>query len=219
MDAVSSSILKKQLVAATGLLLCGFLAAHLAGNLLLFAGPRAFNIYAHRLTSTPLIYVAEAVLALLFLVHAGLAVRLAVGNVRARGRRYALKRSAGGSTVASSTAPWTGAVILVFVVLHVRALKFGPVYLATYGDETVRDLHRTCVEYFADPLAVAWYLVAMAAMGLHAWHGLWSAVQSLGIGDGRFDAKARLLSRCFAVCAGAGFSILPIFCHLQGTRP
>lgn len=218
---MSSTILKKQLVAATGLLLCGFLAAHLAGNLLLFAGPRAFNVYAHRLTSSPLIYAAEAVLGLVFLVHAGTALRLAVLNLRARGGRgYALKRRTGrGATWASATMPWTGGVALVFVVLHVRALKFGPVHHATYGDETVRDLFRTCMDYFADPLVVAWYVAAMAAVSLHVWHGLWSAFQSLGINDAGFDARVRALSRCYAVCMGAGFSVLPVFCHLRGAAP
>ncbi len=65
-----SSIGRKQLVAVTGLLLCGFLVTHLTGNLLLLAGPNAFNLYAHKLAELgPLLYLAEAALAAIFLVH------------------------------------------------------------------------------------------------------------------------------------------------------
>ena len=59
---IMSSVVKKQLTGITGLLLCGFLVSHLAGNFLIFVGADAFNTYAYKLTSTPLIYVAEAIL-------------------------------------------------------------------------------------------------------------------------------------------------------------
>ena len=70
-----SSVVKKQFVGITGLLLCGFLVSHLLGNLLLFVGPEAFNKYGHALTSNPLIYIAEAGLLVLFLGHMGLAIK------------------------------------------------------------------------------------------------------------------------------------------------
>ena len=72
---MKSSVVKKQLVGITGLLLCGFLVTHLAGNFLLLVGPEAFNKYGHALTSNPLIYVAEAGLAALFIAHMGMAIR------------------------------------------------------------------------------------------------------------------------------------------------
>ena len=66
---ISSSIGTKILIALTGLALFGFLIAHLAGNLLVFVSPAAFNDYAHKLVSNPLIYLAEAGLAALFVLH------------------------------------------------------------------------------------------------------------------------------------------------------
>src|SRR5437867_350205 len=93
---LASSIGKKQIVALTGLLLVGFLIAHLAGNLLVFEGPEAINAYSHKLLTNPLIYVAEAGLAALFLVHMGLALELTRENLAARGPvRYAMVRSRG----------------------------------------------------------------------------------------------------------------------------
>lgn len=215
---LSSSVLRKQIVALTGLLLCGFLLVHLAGNLLLFVGPEAFNIYAHRLTSTPLIYGAEVVLGLIFLVHLGLTLKLTLENIRARGSSpYHTKKPTGrGATWASSTMPYTGMIVLLFIVLHLEALKFGPVYHVTYQDLNVRDLYRTCLEYFSTPGPVAYYVFSMVAVSFHTYHGFWSAFQSLGIHHPKYTPLIRWASRLFAITMGTGFSILPVYCHLQG---
>jgi len=66
---LGSSIGRKMLMGASGLLLLGFLVVHVSGNLILFAGPEAFNHYSHGLTTNPLIYVAELGLLVLFALH------------------------------------------------------------------------------------------------------------------------------------------------------
>ena len=210
---MGSSIIRKQIVALTGLLLCGFLVAHLLGNFLMFLGPKAFNLYAHQLTSTPLIFGAEALLALIFLVHLGLAFKLNIENIIARGTSYALKQKTGrGATFASSTMPYTGIIILIFVILHIKSLKFGPVYYATYDGREIRDLFRTCLEYFSHPLPVIWYVFSMVAVSIHTYHGFWSAFQSIGF----HRPILKTASKAYALCMGIGFSTLPVFCYIQG---
>jgi succinate dehydrogenase / fumarate reductase cytochrome b subunit len=169
----STSVGKKQLMAITGLLLSGFLVTHLLGNILIVVGADAFNYYAYKLTSNPLIYVAEAGLAGLFLLHLVLAMVLTVQNKKSRGSNgYFMKVNTGrGTTFASKSMPYTGFVILIFLILHIRDLKFGPVYMTTVDGVEMRDLHRTVIEYFADPLHTAWYVFAMAMMALHLGHG------------------------------------------------
>ena len=51
LKTVGTSVGKKLLMALTGLAFCGFLAAHLAGNLTLYGGADAFNSYAEHLHS------------------------------------------------------------------------------------------------------------------------------------------------------------------------
>ena len=110
---LSSTIGKKQIVAVSGLLLCGFLVVHLLGNLLLLAGPDAFNMYAYRLTSTPLIYIAEAVLGLIFVTHLYLALSLTYQNKTARPEKYFMKTKSGkGANFFSRSMPFTGLIIL-----------------------------------------------------------------------------------------------------------
>ena len=214
---MGSSIISKQIIALTGLLLCGFLVTHLLGNFLLFLGPQAFNLYAHKLTSTPLIYGAEVLLALIFLIHLGLALKLNVENIIARGQRYSLKQKTGrGATLASSTMPYTGIIILIFAILHIKALKFGPVYYATYDGIEIRDLFKTCLEYFSHPLPVIWYVFSMMVVSVHTYHGLWSAFQSLGCHHPKYTPILKMISQAYALCMGIGFSLLPIYCYIEG---
>lgn len=213
----SSSIGLKQLVGATGLALCGFLVTHMAGNFLILVSKDAFNTYAHKLTSNPLIYVAEAILAGLFLMHLGLAMRLAFENKAARPERYAVKRATGrGTTFASKTMPLTGLVILAFLISHLLNMKFGTYYETTLDGIVVRDLYRTVMEYFSDPLHTAWYVVAMVTAGIHTSHGFGSAFQSLGINHPKYNPLIKLLTKLYGLFIAVGFSGIAIWSFLQG---
>lgn len=212
-----SSIVKKQLMGLTGLLLCGFLVSHLAGNMLIFCGAQSFNSYAHALITNPFIYAAEAALALVFLAHIGLAIRLTIENNQARPAKYFMKQATGrGATFASSTMPYTGFIILLFLVFHIWHFKFGAYYSVTYDDVEMRDLYRLLVEYFANPLAVIWYLFSMLCLGLHVSHGFWSAFQSIGFSHPKYTPCLRTLAKLYAVVITIGFSSLPIYLYLQG---
>jgi len=217
MKHLSSSVVKKQIMGVTGLLLCGFLLSHLIGNCLIYVGPKAFNSYAHALITNPLIYVAEAVLAIIFLTHVGIAMRLTLENSQARPEKYFIRQKSGhGATFASSTMPYTGIIILIFLVLHIINFKFGPVYMATYDGVDMRDLHKLMIEYFANPLNVAWYIFAVIAVGIHVSHGFWSAFQSIGFSHPKYNGLLQGLSKAYALLITVGFSALPIWCFMQG---
>lgn len=216
---LNSSIMKKQIMGVTGLLLCGFLVSHLIGNGLIYFGDRAFNTYAHTLVTNPLIYFAEAILLGIFVTHIFLAMKLTLENKAARPVAYAVKKPTGrGSTFASSTMPYTGLLILVFLVFHILHFKFGPVYKITYDGVEMRDLYRLLVEYFHQPLAVVWYVFCMLALGLHVSHGFWSAFQSIGFNHPKYNSCLKNLAKVYALLMTVGFSALPIYCYLQGGR-
>lgn len=216
---LSSSVMKKQIMGITGLMLCGFLITHLAGNFLIFVGPDAFNKYAYTLTSNPLIYVAEFILAAIFLTHLGLAIKLTMENKAARPQNYYIKQKTGrGATFASSTMPYTGLLILVFLVSHLLHFKFGPMHSAVVGGIEMRDIYKTVVDYFISPLNVAWYIFCMIALGIHVSHGFWSAFQSIGFNHPKYNCLVKFASKAFGVLVTIGYSALPIFCHLQGVK-
>jgi len=215
-----NSVVKKQFMGISGLLLCGFVIAHLLGNLTLFIGPDAFNKYGYTLTSNPLIYAAEAGLMAIFLVHLVLAVQLVIENRRARPIPYAYSRkhSGRGATLASSTMPITGALTLIFLVLHIRGLKFGTHYETEVNGIVMRDLYKTTIEYFQDPLHVLFYVVAVCSLGLHVSHGFWSAFQSLGLNHPKYMPKIKCAAWAFGIVTAVGFSSLAIFSYFQGGR-
>lgn len=212
---VSSSVGAKVLIAFTGLALFGFLIVHLAGNLLVLASPDAFNAYSHKLISNPLIYIAEAGLAGLFVLHIWKTVANYFRNRAARPQRYEVKQPAGHTsrkTLSSTSMIVTGTTILIFLILHLKTFKFGAYYEA--AEPGVRDLHRLMLEVFHKPGYVLWYVVAMVLVGMHLRHGLTSALQSLGAMPSSLARKLLAAGAIVAFLIAGGFAIIPIWIYL-----
>lgn len=209
----SSTVGSKILIGLTGLLLFGFLVSHLAGNLTLLAGAASFNAYAHELESTkPLLWLAEAGLAAIFVLHIVRTLLNVARNRRARAAGYVEKRWAGHTSRkswSSSTMPLTGLFILVFVVIHIRSFKFGPYYVDQATGH--RDLFTLVAEAYQNPWFTGFYVLAMILIGLHLNHGISSAVQSLGLSNQRHAPRLILTGRVLAFAIAGGFALLPLY--------
>ena len=216
-NAYSSSVAEKLLIALTGLALFLYLVVHLIGNSLLFLGPATFNGYAHMLISNPLIIPVELGLAAIFVLHVWKTTVMWWRNRAARPESYYRKRGAGGpsrKSVASTTMIYTGALTALFVVLHVRAFKYGPA--AELAGR--RDLHGLVFGYFQSPLNVAFYEVCLVLVGFHLWHGFASAFESLGADTPRFTPKVLLFGKVVAVVMMGGFVFIPLWAYFVGGR-
>ena len=170
------------LIAFTGLSLVGFLVAHLAGNLLFFVWPDAFNHYGDVLIKNPLVIPAELGLIAFFLLHIYKAVRMFVAANGARPVDYAKKEWAGHTSrksLASTTMILSGLFLLLFVPFHVKTFKYGAYYespspaFATCGAWSRRS---SAIRATSSSTSSAWRII-----GFHLWHGVSSALQSLGI--------------------------------------
>jgi len=224
---LSSSIGKKLLNGATGVLLLLFIVAHLAGNLTIFAGKDALNAYAavtHSLGG--LLIAIELALGAVFLLHAVSAIVVWRDNRRGRTSRYTVARSKGASskqTIASRSMIVTGIVLLVFLVVHLWQFRFGPGeaqgYVAMLDGREVWDLHRIVVEVFKDPVWVAIYVAVMILLGLHLRHGFWSAFQTIGALNPRLRSVAFSFGVVFAVVIAVGFLLLPIYVYVFVPEP
>ncbi len=214
LQAFTTSVGTKLLLALTGLALVGFLIVHLAGTLLLFFGPAQFNDYSHALISNPLIVPAELGLVAIFLLHVIKAILNWVSNRGARRARYETKRWAGGpsrKSWASTTMIVTGALTLLFVPLHLITFKYGPHYEG--AEAGVRDLYRLVVEVFQSPGYVAYYVVMMVIVGMHLRHGVSSSLQSLGLIPERWTRAFLRAGIGLALIVGAGFVIIPLYIY------
>jgi succinate dehydrogenase / fumarate reductase cytochrome b subunit len=209
-----SSIGRKALMALSGLALIGFLVAHLAGNLTLYADAdgTAFNHYAETLESNPLLLPAEIGLVLLILLHLVLGIRVSLDNREARKKGYAVRASLGGRTLGSATMLLTGILILVFLVVHVSDFRI-PKLL---GDESVEDLAGAVKRRLASPLGAGVYLVGVAAVGLHLSHAFQSAFQTLGLNHPKYTPWIARLGLALAVILFLGFASFPIVLLIRG---
>jgi succinate dehydrogenase / fumarate reductase cytochrome b subunit len=209
----SSSVGTKLLIGVTGLALFLYMVLHLAGNAIIFFGPEVFNAYSHQLISNPLIIPAEVGLLLVFLIHIYKTIAMWMRNKAARPVGYQKKELAGHTSrksLASSTMIASGLIIMVFVAIHVKQFKFGSFYLAA-GSDSVRDLYRTEIEVFRQPLWVAFYVIATLLVGLHLRHGISSAFQSVGLDHPRYTRRLVAVGIGFAVLIGGGLAIIPIW--------
>jgi succinate dehydrogenase / fumarate reductase cytochrome b subunit len=212
----SSSVGTKLLIGATGLALFAYMLLHLAGNAIIFFGQDAFNQYSHQLISNPLIVPIEIGLLLVFLVHIYKTVTMWMRNQAARPVSYQKKEMAGHTsrkTFASSTMIASGLIIAFFVMIHVKQFKYGTFYLAA-GSQSVRDLYRTEIEVFGNPLWVVFYVIGTLIVALHLRHGIASAFQSLGLDHPRYTKRLVVASLALAVVIGGGLAIIPVWVYL-----
>ncbi len=211
----STSVGTKLLIGITGVALVLYLIIHIAGNLMVFGGPAVFNKYAYTLEGNPLIPMIEIGLLLVFLIHVYKTVRMFIGNQQARPARYVQKKYAGKpsrKSLASSTMIASGLWLFLFIIVHVRAFRYGTEYAWPAGG---RDLYRLEMENLSNPFVVAFYIVSMVVVGSHLWHGVSSAFQSLGVDHPRVTPKLLLAGRLLAVLIAAGFIAIAAWVYLM----
>ncbi len=182
---LTSSIGKKILMAATGLLLFLFLCTHVAGNATIFMGSDVFQSYADELHSHPLIVLVFSFsLLLVFLAHIVVGLFLFFENRQVSNSRYAVTARVVKNSFASSTMPYTGLFILSFLVVHIFGFTFGPEH--TPISVTVKEL-------LGNFFYSLFYILAFVALTIHLSHGFWSMLQTFGINHPRYNvAIARL---------------------------
>ncbi|MDP7354957.1 MAG: succinate dehydrogenase cytochrome b subunit [Desulfobacterales bacterium] len=204
-----SSIGKKLLMALTGFCLCGFLITHLFGNLLLYSGKETFNAYSERLNSLGLI-IRFIELGLLFfaVIHVIIGATLFFQNLKARPVQYIVNKRAGGRTIGSATMPYTGFLLLTFVIFHLINFHF--------TDKTYATIYQIVSNTFTKPGYVAIYIAAMFITAIHIRHGFWSAFQTIGANHPKYMPVIRIISILFSIILGIGFGSIPIYMSLTG---
>lgn len=213
LDYLKSSIGRKQSMGVAGVLLVGFLAGHLLGNLQLLnldpaAAQAAYNAYTRFLTGLkPLIWLIELALLAIFAYHVAVATWLKLENRRARGRtRYAVSASLGDATPASTTMYATGSIVLLFAVSHLAVFKYGTHYLYLNAEgEVVRDMWLTTVEFFGAWWCTALYGLGLLAVGFHLFHALPSLFRTFGLDHSKWTPAFTLVGRLAAVALAGGF--------------
>jgi succinate dehydrogenase / fumarate reductase cytochrome b subunit len=205
----NSSIGKKMLVALTGLVLVLFLAGHLAGNLLVFVGEKAFNEYAemlHSMLHGAGVWIARAVLLSCLVVHVAATISLTRAN-RAASPKYVHPQTIQASK-SSRIMIWSGLTILAFVIFHILHFTVRvDSGLAQLGKD---NPHRMVIEGFSHGLVVLFYVIAMSLLCSHLSHGVASMFQTLGLRSKKSAPLIEKLSKAYAFVIWAGFISIPL---------
>lgn len=221
LETLRSSVGKKYVMAVTGLALLGFVAAHLAGNLLIYLGPNALNAYAQKLSNLgALLWLARSGLLMAVVLHIGTGIALAVENRKARPVPYHRKKPIQ-NTAAARTIVLSGLVILSFVVYHLLHFTFRVTHpeISYLHDALGRhDVYSMVVRSFQDPLLSLSYMFAMAFLALHLSHGFASSFQSLGWNNEKACECLEKMGDLFALVIFLGYSSIPLAVLLGWVR-
>lgn len=195
-------------MALTGLVLAGFVLGHMAGNLLMFKGPQAINAYAEWLHNHPgLLWVARIILILSVIGHIWTGILLTLENRAARAGGPAIDATRRAS-FSSRTMPYSGMVILAFIVFHLLHYTFRKVALG--GKDFGEDVYAMVVFGFSSPVVSVFYIVSMLLLCLHLSHGVSSVFQTLGLRNERWRGRVDFIANAYGWVIALGFVSIPL---------
>lgn len=211
---------RKFIVSISGIFLMLFICVHLGANLLLIFDDSGelFNQGANFMATNPFIKIMEPVLALGFLVHIIWSFYVSYQNYKARPVRYAESNAGYSSSWASRNMLILGALVLVFLVIHIMnfyyIIKFNyESMLSTEIDGVVMHDTYTLVAglFKSSTLYGIIYMIAAILLGLHLSHGFWSSFHTIGFSNKNWMPRLQFIGHIFAFIVAAGFSIIPLY--------
>ncbi|MCJ7726297.1 MAG: succinate dehydrogenase cytochrome b subunit [Acidimicrobiia bacterium] len=189
-----SAVGKKWVMAVTGLILIGYLLAHMIGNLKMYIGAESINVYGeslrdlggHLVPRTHVLWLMRFGLLAATVLHFYAAASLTLLNRRSRPDKYD-ERHYAAANYASRTMIWGGFIIAAFVVFHLADLTWG-----WGGAEFTRgNPYDNLVASFSRLPVAIFYIIANVLLGVHLYHGAWSMFQSIGVNNPRFNQWRR----------------------------
>ena len=222
-----SAVSKKYIMALSGLVLVLFVFVHMAGNLLFFVGAERFNLYAHYLQyglpgGRASLWAARCLLLLAVGSHAWVGIALALDNRKARGEPYEVYRPRVRTLSARSMAI-SGSLLIAFIVFHILQFtlrvvpenyeKVLPLITLNINGQAVEafNVYAMVVRALAVPWMALFYILAVAALGLHLSHGASSLFQSLGLRSEKARAWLDGAAQVYGWLIFLGFASVPLY--------
>jgi len=218
-EFLTSSIGKKLVMSLTGLFLITFLIVHLIGNLQLFFndGGQAFNVYAHFMTTNPLVKFISIGLYAGILLHAIQGILMALQNKKAKGSKYAVTTYSNGSWMSKNMA-LLGTLIFAFLCIHMGDFWYKTKFtesleMVSYTgvDYQVKDLYSKVYASFSQWWIVLIYIIGLIALMLHLLHGFQSAFTSLGLRHKKYTPIINLMGIGYSVFITLAYASIPIY--------
>jgi succinate dehydrogenase / fumarate reductase cytochrome b subunit len=219
-ELVESPVALKWIMALSGIAGMGFVLMHMIGNFHLYEGPEEVNSYAEALRDLGgalaprggVLWLMRFGLVAAIAIHIFAAYRLTVVNHKARPKKYESKRAYLAADYASRTMRISGVWLVAFILYHLADLTWG---VGLSSDEYIQgDPYNNVVESFSNPVVASFYILSMAALAFHLYHGAWSIFQSLGINSPRYNGWRRGFATAFALVVLIGNISFPVMVSL-----
>ena len=219
-----TTVFMKILMASTGALFVFYVLMHMYGNLKIFAGAKAFDEYAEHLREmlvpilpySGFLWLFRILLVVALFVHAYAAFTLWSRASSARPQRYAVKSAAKGA-VRSKMMRWGGVTLLAWLIFHLVQFTIAKVNFngAFSADKLKLDGHPSTGMLVVASFQLWWvvliYLIALVALGMHLFHGVWSGAQTLGwTNSARSRTLAHTIAHLVAAVVVIGFAVPPL---------
>ncbi|WP_228394893.1 succinate dehydrogenase cytochrome b subunit [Modestobacter roseus] len=209
----SNSVVKKTVMAVSGIIMILYLVAHMIGNLKAFSGPESFNSYSGwirtigepALPAQTALWIIRLVLLVAVVAHFWAAISLWRQAKRARPVPYATKKRVQQS-FASRTVRWGGVILALFIIWHILDLTLGAVNPEGHDSTPYERL----VASFSNIPVTAFYVVSMLLLGLHLRHGIFAATQTLGQTNKRRERAVNAFAYVVATVLTVGFLLVPL---------
>jgi len=219
-----TTVFMKILMASTGALFVFYVLMHMYGNLKIFAGAKAFDEYAEHLREmlvpilphSGFLWLFRILLVVALVVHAYAAFTLWSRASSARPQRYAVKSAAKGAA-RSKMMRWGGVTLLAWLIFHLVQFTIAKVNFndAFSADKLKVDGHSSTGMLVIASFQLWWvvliYLIALVALGMHLFHGVWSGAQTLGwTNSARSRTLAHTIAHLVAAVVVIGFAVPPL---------
>lgn len=208
-----SSIGLKLIVAVTGVLLFLFVIGHMIGNLQIYLGQNALNLYAEKLRAfPPLLWTVRIGMLVIAVVHVTLTITLALANRAARPIKYERKEAVE-ATLSSRTMVYSGLSLFAFVVYHLMHFTWrmtNPQYASLHDALGRPDVYSMVVMGFQNVLISAVYIIGMFVLGFHLNHAVASFFQTVGWSTPRTRPVLERIALLVAAIIVVGTISIPI---------
>lgn len=222
---MSSSIGRKVIMAVTGAALVLFLTFHASMNVVALVSAQAYNTICEYLGANWYAVAATIVLAVLVFMHFVMAVHLVVWNLQARGPQpYAVRVLPDDVEWSSQNMFSLGTVIVLGLGLHIynfwskmmlaELSGAADSELATNGVyHIINTFHGVGAHTVSGYVYTIIYLVWLTALWFHLNHGIWSAMQTLGMNNRTWFPRLKVLSTCYSTLIILMFAAVAVlFC-------
>jgi succinate dehydrogenase / fumarate reductase cytochrome b subunit len=202
-------------MATTGLLLCLFLVIHLIGNLILFSGPDAFNLYVETLSKVkPIVRAIEIILSMIFLIHIFFGSKLTLENRSATPQKYKVNSAGENSSFFSRNMFIVGSILFIFLITHLSTFWY--IFQNQHDEGNFYNIVMGNTVGFGNPIITTLYCIAMILLGFHLRHGFQSAFQTFGIRHNKYSGLIETIAILFWLIIPLGFLSIAVWFGIVG---